>query len=406
MGIIRRAIKRGEEKMIKLIKDAKVFSPEFIGERDVLILNDKIAAIEEDISIDGVNGVEVEVISARGKILVPGFIDGHVHIIGGGGEGGFKTRTPEILLTDIIAGGITTIIGCLGTDGITRSMEALLAKAKGLQEEGITTYIYTGSYKVPTTTITGDLMKDIITIDKVIGVGEIAISDHRSSQPYNDELKKLAGDARVGGILSGKAGVIHFHIGSGPDMLKKLFDMIETTEIPFTQFLPTHINRNMNLLNEGIRYAKAGGYIDFTTSSDSDYLDDDETKASRALKKSIREGVPVERITFTSDGQGSLPRFNEKKEFVGLDIGRVSSLFKEVKDAILIDEIPMEIALKTITSNPADLLKLKGKGRIGKSYDADLVLLDEETLDIDTVIARGQIMIQNKEIKTFGTFER
>lgn len=392
--------------MIKLIKDAKVFSPEFIGERDVLILNDKIAAIEEDISIDGVNGVEVEVISARGKILVPGFIDGHVHIIGGGGEGGFKTRTPEILLTDIITGGITTIIGCLGTDGITRSMEALLAKAKGLQEEGITTYIYTGSYKVPTTTITGDLMKDIITIDKVIGVGEIAISDHRSSQPYNDELKKLAGDARVGGILSGKAGVIHFHIGSGPDMLKKLFDMIETTEIPFTQFLPTHINRNMNLLNEGIRYAKAGGYIDFTTSSDSDYLDDDETKASRALKKSIREGVPVERITFTSDGQGSLPRFNEKKEFVGLDIGRVSSLFKEVKDAILIDEIPMEIALKTITSNPADLLKLKGKGRIGKSYDADLVLLDEETLDIDTVIARGQIMIQNKEIKTFGTFER
>lgn len=392
--------------MIKLIKDAKVFSPEFIGERDVLILNDKIAAIEEGISIDGVNGVEVEVISARGKILVPGFIDGHVHIIGGGGEGGFKTRTPEILLTDIITGGITTIIGCLGTDGITRSMEALLAKAKGLQEEGITTYIYTGSYKVPTTTITGDLMKDIITIDKVIGVGEIAISDHRSSQPYNDELKKLAGDARVGGILSGKAGVIHFHIGSGPDMLKKLFDMIETTEIPFTQFLPTHINRNMNLLNEGIRYAKAGGYIDFTTSSDSDYLDDDETKASRALKKSIREGVPVERITFTSDGQGSLPRFNEKKEFVGLDIGRVSSLFKEVKDAILIDEIPMEIALKTITSNPADLLKLKGKGRIGKNYDADLVLLDEETLDIDTVIARGQIMIQNKEIKTFGTFER
>ncbi|MEA4964102.1 beta-aspartyl-peptidase [Lutispora sp.] len=392
--------------MIKIIKNAKVYTPNYIGINDVALVGDKISSIGNDLTIPENNTVNIKVIDGEGKILVPGFIDSHVHILGGGGEGGFKTRTPEIKLTDITTGGVTTVIGCLGTDGITRNMLSLLAKARSLEEEGITAFIYSGSYRVPVVTITGDIAKDIMAIDKVIGAGEIAISDHRSSQPTVDEIKKLAADARVSGILAGKAGIINIHVGDGKGMISILKDIVESTEIPYSQFLPTHMNRNCRLFEEAIKYAKSGGNVDFTTSSDPLFWEGGEIKASEGLKKCFESGVPEERITLSSDGQGSLPMFNEKKEYIGLGVGKVTSLYSEVRDAVMLENVPLDKALKTITSNPASILKLKGKGKIQAGYDADLVLLDEGNLTIDTVIAKGQIMISAKEIKVYGTFEK
>lgn len=392
--------------MIKIIKNAKVYTPEAIGMKDVVIAGDKICSIGSNLSIGKNNAIDVEIIDGTGMILTPGFIDSHVHIIGGGGEGGFKTRTPEIQLTDITTGGVTTVVGCLGTDGIARSMISLLAKARSLEEEGITAFIYSGSYRIPVTTITGDVAKDLITIDKVIGVGEIAISDHRSSQPTIEEMKKLAADARVSGILSGKAGVINVHVGGGKRMIDMLMDIVETTEIPCTQFIPTHMNRNMRLCEEAIKYAKLGGNIDFTTSSDPLFWKEGEVKASEAIKKSLESGVPEDKITLSSDGQGSLPMFNEKKEYIGLRVGKVTSILDEIRDAVMIENISLDKALKTVTSNPAYVLKLKSKGIIKPGYDADLVLLREDDLSIDTVIAKGQVMIAQKEIKVYGVFEK
>lgn len=391
--------------MIRIIKNAKIYAPEYLGIKDVVLVGDKIHSIGNNFEINENNAVIVDVIDGNGKILTPGFIDNHVHLIGGGGEGGFKTRTPEITLTDITTAGITTVVGCLGTDGITRNMMSLLAKARGLDEEGITAYIYSGSYQIPVTTITGDVSKDIIAIDKIIGVGEIAISDHRSSQPTLDELKRLVSDARVAGILSGKAGIVNIHVGDGDGKIDYLINIVESTEIPYTQFIPTHMNRNEDLFVQSMEYGKSGGFIDFTTSSDPSFWEDGEVKCSNALRRCYDAGVPDTNITFSSDGQGSLPMFNEKREFVGLKVGKVISLFQEIRDAVLDEHLPLEKVLKTITSNPATLLKLKGKGRIKEGYDADLVLLDEKHLIVDTVIAKGQIMIKNKEIKVFGTFE-
>lgn len=391
--------------MIKLIKGAVVYSPKYLGVKDILIIDSKVYAIEKNIDLHNLSILNVEIIDANGKVAVPGFIDSHVHILGGGGEGGFKTRTPEIQLSDIIAGGITTVIGCLGTDGITRSMEALLAKANGLEEEGIATYIYTGNYRVPVVTITGDIMKDMLVVDKIIGVGELAISDHRSSQPTIDELKRIAADARVGGILSGKSGIINVHVGSGKRKLRPLFEIADSTEIPITQFLPTHINRSKELFEDGIKFAKSGGHIDFTTSSNPTVKKDRELTASWCLKRCLDEGIPIERISFSSDGQGSLPMFNDKKEFIGLGIGKVSSLFNEMRNAVIKDNIPLDVALSTVTTNPAETLKLKRKGKIEKDFDADIVLLDGGSLEIDTVIARGKIMAINRELKVKGTFE-
>lgn len=390
--------------MLKLIKNGEVYNPNYLGKKDILLTGDKIGYIGDELTIPE-NFVDIEIIDADGKYVVPGFIDSHVHICGGGGEGGFKTRTPEIQLTDITTGGVTTVIGVLGTDGTTRNMANLIAKANGLEEEGITTYIYTGSYQVPIRTLTGSIQDDIILIDKIIGVGEVALSDHRSSQPTIEDFSKIAAEARVGGILSGKAGVVNIHVGDGKRQISFIEEIAEKTEIPITQFIPTHMARNPELFAESIEYAKKGGIVDFTTSTNEKFLGEGEVKCSKALKILLDRGASQANITFSSDGQGSMPEFDESGKFVALGIGKVNSLYKEVKDAILRENIPMDIALRVITANPADALKLSNKGYIKKERDADIVILDKNTLEIETVIAMGKTMVSKGKPVVKGTFE-
>ena len=387
-----------------LIKHAHVFAPEDLGIMDVLLGGNRILKIAPELPVEEAYGVEV--IEGKGKALFPGLIDGHVHILGGGGEGGPKTRTPEIVLSDITLGGVTTVVGCLGTDGCTRTMANLLAKARGLEEEGITTYVYTGSYQVPVKTLTGFVMDDIILLDKVVGTGEIALSDHRSSQPTKEEFAKIVADTRVGGILSGKAGLVNIHMGDGKGKLDFLKYILEETQISAANMLPTHINRSRTLMQEGIEYAKDfGGYIDLTTSSDPDFLEPEEVKASTGFGMALKAGVSSDQITFSSDGQGSLPIFSPDGTFCGLGVGKATSLYREMRDGVLTEKLPLSVALKPVTINPAKLLKLSQKGRIEEGKDADLVLADENSLEIDTVIAMGKIMVCNGQVLIKGTFE-
>ena len=390
--------------MLTLIKNAEIYAPDPLGKKDILLVDKRIGLIKDDIEFPA-DFTGIKVIDAAGKKVVPGFIDSHVHITGGGGEGSFKTRTPEIQLTQATMGGVTTLIGVIGTDGTTRTMSNLIAKARALEEEGITCFVQTGSYQVPVKTLTGKIEDDIILIDKIIGVGEVAIADHRSSQPTVEELAKIASAARIGGMLSGKAGIVNVHVGDSHDHLKVIEQVVEKTDIPIRQFYPTHINRNPHLFEAGIAYAKQGGWVDFTTSSIPKFLEEGEVKCSTALKRMLDAGVDISQITFTSDGQASLPDFDEKGELIGLKIGRVSSLYKEVKDAVQNEQIPLETAIRVITSNPAAILKLKQKGAVEVGRDADLVLLDEN-LEIDTVIALGQVMVENRQAVVFGTFEQ
>lgn len=391
--------------MLKLIKNAHVYAPEDLGQKDVLIADGRIAKIEDQIALDAHEGI-IEVIDAEGKIMIPGLVDCHVHLLGGGGEGGFKTRTPEIVLSDLIQGGITTVVGCLGTDGVTRSMESLVAKAYGLREEGLSAYVYTGSYRVPIVTITGSIQKDIMMIDPILGIGEIALSDHRSSSPTIDDFSKIAADARVGGILSGKAGLVNIHLGDGKDMLNYLFHMKAHTDIPLTQFLPTHANRNLELYKEAVKYALEGGYIDFTTSTVPQFIEEGEVPAADAFIMAIHNGVADTHMTFSSDGQGSLPLFDQDGVLKGLDVGRVTSMFATLKSLVTDKNMNLETALKPFTVNPAQLLKLKGKGRLFESGDADLLLVSREAFEIVDVIAKGKWMLKDKAFVVKGTFEK
>ena len=389
---------------MKLIKNAGVYAPEYIGEKDVLLAGGKICKIGENLSAP--HTWNVEIIDGTGMLLRRGCIDAHVHVLGGGGEGGFANRAPEAALSGLTKYGITTVVGCLGTDGYGRDIYSLVAKIKGLREQGISAYAYTGSYQVPVRTLTGSITRDIMMVEEIIGTGEIAISDHRSSQPTYEEFLRLCADTRLGGILSGKAGVINIHLGDSPRKMDMILRAIKETEIPSTQFLPTHVNRNAALFEEAVEYAKLGGTVDFTGNEDIDYWETvcDEVRVSRGIKRMLEEGVSDDLFTISSDGQGSLPLFSPEGKFLGMGMGKSSCLLKEVKECVEKESIPPETAIKAITSNPARVLCLEGKGHIREGYDADLCLLTKD-FSIHTVIAMGKTMVKEGEPVVRGGFE-
>ena len=386
--------------MWKLIKNAKIYCPEPVDDTDVLIVGKSIATIGRNLLLpDYASG---EVIDAQGKTLVPGFIDGHVHICGGGGEAGPASRTPEIQLSQLTRGGTTTLVGCLGTDSISRSMSELLVKAQALEDEGISTFVYSGAYQVPTRTLLPTLQQDLTLIEKVIGAGEIAISDHRSAQPQMAELEHLAAEARVGGMLGGKAGVVHLHLGEGKRGLQPIWTILDQTEIPITQFMPTHINRTHTLLEQGIQFLQAGGHIDLTAGCD-DFPA--ELQVPAVLDIFYQRQILNDRVTVTSDGNGSMPQYNEAGVLIGMGVGSVEVLWRDVRESVIHHKIPLEVALRTITCNVANVLRLKNKGMIHVGYDADLVLLNEE-LQVQSVWAKGKCMVENKQTKVWGTYEK
>lgn len=387
-----------------LLKNAHVIAPEDLGVKDILIAGEKIAMIGEGLSLPAV--YDCEVVDCEGNYVVPGFIDSHVHLIGGGGEGGYATRTPEIQLTDITTSGVTTVLGLLGTDGVTRHVASLLAKARGLEDEGITAYIYSGSYEIPTPTITGSVRNDIILIDKVIGTGEIAMCDHRSSQSPKEAYQQITAEARVGGMLSGKAGVVNMHLGDGEDGLKMLYEITKNGEIPKTQIIPTHVNRNKRLFKEAIEWAKQGGIMDVTSSVSPESGSSHSVKSSEAVKQALEAGVNIENITMSSDGNGSMPIFDEAGNNIGVGVASQISILNEFRDMVQKENIAITDAIKIITSNIAKFTKLyPRKGCLANNSDADILVLDKD-LQLQHVWARGTHMVENGKPIVFGTFEK
>jgi len=393
---------------ILLIKDGDVYAPEHQGKKDILVINDKIVFIDQNILTSTLNLIDknIKIIDASKCIIIPGYIDQHVHINGAGGEGGPQYRTPPIQLSELVKAGITSVVGLLGTDGFARSLKALLMKARALEQEGISTWIYTGAYQYPSLTITESILSDIILVDKVIGV-KIALSDHRASHPTVDEFIKVTSEARAGGILAGKAGVVHIHMGGEKQGLSYLFDIIRNTEIPIEQFAPTHLNKkDEELFRQVVEFGKIGGYIDLTVGVSGEEKTSQSINPGKAIKRLLKNGVSIEKITISSDGNGSIPKFDEKKEFVGMRIASVSSLHKEFINMVKEEKFSIEEAIHVTSTNIAKHLKLDKKGEIREGKDADIIALDKDTLKIKHVIAKGKIMMENEQIMRFGTFEK
>jgi len=374
--------------MFTLIKNSEVYAPHFLGKCDVLIADGRIAHIDSHIDVS-MNDL-VDVVDAKGRILTPGFVDSLVHITGGGGEGGFNTRTPELDFFDAVKGGVTSLVGALGTDATTRTLGDLFGKTQALTQDGLNCFMYTGSYEIPVKNITGSVRDDIIYIDPIIGVGEIAISDKRGSQPTPHELARIAADARVGGLLSGKSGIVMIHTGASEDYLDILHQTCTQFDVGINQFYPTHINRTQGLLEAGAEFTKQGGTIDLTASTNDHLISTGDIPAGQGLEKLLAMGVSSDKITFSSDAQGSLPHFDEQGRLDGLDIGSISSLHFEVVRAVKDYNVSLDKALACITRNPAKVLGLKRKGEVKKGLDADLCLLNAETLAVESVMSRGK----------------
>ena len=379
---------------VTLIRNANILAPEERGSADMLIVGEKIANIGDIGSVPPSVLGHVETIDLDGDYLAPGFIDGHVHILGGGGEGGPATRTPEITLSGITIAGVTTVVGVLGTDATSRGLYALLAKARGLQYEGLTTLVYTGAYQVPTPTLLGSVRDDIILFESIIGA-KTAISDHRSSQPTAEDLRHLASECRLGGMLGGKPGLLHVHVGAGEDGLSPLFDILDHTDIPASQLYPTHIARTPDLLRQARDLNLAGATVDLTAGK----------RAAGALAFLWDEGADPDRITLSSDANGSLPRFDERGNFLGLGVGSPKSLMVTVQELVKRGASLSE-SIAPITSNAARQLGLAGKkGVLRRGADADLVCLTKNDVTIKHVWARGQIVVRDGAPTVLGTFE-
>jgi beta-aspartyl-dipeptidase (metallo-type) len=299
-------------------------------------------------------------------------------------------------------GGVTTVIGCLGTDGLTRSVETVLMKAKSLRHDGASSWIWTGAYQVPTPTITGDIGRDIALIEEIIGVGELAISDHRSSCPSTAELIRITALARVGGMLGKKAGLVNIHLGDAKNPFSPLHEVVKHSELKYTQFLPTHCNRNDYIFEDAKVYGKTG-YVDITTSA-WPYFKDEEIKPSTALKLLLEAGVPADHITFSSDACGSLPGFDEHGRLVKLEMGLPSANIRELADTVLNEKIPLETSLKVLTSNVATILKLPNKGFISKGMDADMLFLNPE-MKMVHLIAMGKWAVRDRKVVRKGAYE-
>jgi len=385
---------------LELLVNAELYTPEYLGCRHVLVAAGKIVWIgAKRPTLDA--SLAVAERDLQGRRLIPGLLDAHVHLTGGGGEAGYETRVPPVPLSRFTRGGITTVVGVLGTDDLTRSPAELLATARGLTEQGLTAYCLTGGYHFPPVTLTGSVRGDIVHLDPVIGVGELALSDHRSSQPTLDDLLRVAGEAHVGGMMSGKAGIVHLHLGDGPRGLDLVRRAIAESELPARVFNPTHVNRRRGLFDEAMQLVATGATVDLTAFPVAE--GEDAWSAEDALLRYWEAGLPAERITVSSDGGGCLPVFDAEGRVAAMDVGDPGALAGTLR-AVLARGRPLAEALPPFTTNVARLLRLSAKGSIRVGADADLVTLDQHG-EIHDVMANGRWHVQDGATVRHGTFE-
>jgi beta-aspartyl-dipeptidase (metallo-type) len=394
--------------MLTLISNARVFAPRELGVMDVCVAGGRIVCMGS-----GAPEVADELIDERldaaGATLIPGLIDGHAHTTGGGGEAGAETRVPASSLSDFSTSGVTSVVGMLGTDSETRSMEALCARTRALRAEGLSAWCLTGGYHHPARTLTGSLRGDLVHLDAVIGVGELALSDFRSSQLTLDELLRIASEVQVGSMLAGKPAVLHLHLGDGERGLELVRRALAESELPAPLFNPTHVNRQAPLFDEALDLAERGCVIDITAFPVE--AGDGALSAADALEHYLATDLDPTRVTVSSDSGGCLPIFDVAGRMSHMEVGGSACLLETLRELVgrghgLADVLP------AFTSNPGRHLCLGQhlrpnavpKGQLSPGADADLVLLDAD-LSLLHVMAGGRWLVIDGKPEVKGTFE-
>jgi beta-aspartyl-dipeptidase (metallo-type) len=385
---------------LELLLDAEVFAPQPLGRCNLLVGGGKLLWIGEDEPVLP-EELGATVTDLGGARVVPGFVDAHAHVTGGGGEAGYASAVPAVGLSRFTLAGVTSVVGLLGTDDCVRTTAQLLAATQALVEQGLSAWCWTGGYHLPPTTLTGSVRGDIVHLERVIGFGELAISDHRSSQPTLDEVLRLAAECHVAGLMTGKAGVLHLHVGDGARGLELVREALAVSELPPRTFHPTHTNRRRELFDEALDLAGSGVTIDVTAYPTG--TKDEGWSASEAVARFLEADANPACITVSSDAGGCLPKFGPDGRVAQFGVGAPAALGLALGE-LLGQGWPLEHVLPAFTSNVADLLRLRGKGRITVGADADLVVLDDEHR-VRHVLALGRWHVRDGKALVRGRFE-
>jgi beta-aspartyl-dipeptidase (metallo-type) len=385
--------------VLRLLTNADLYAPEPRGLCHLLVAGDRIVWIGTEPPELGAS-LRVQRTDLGGRRVIPGIVDMHVHLTGGGGEAGPETKVPPLALSRFTRAGVTSVVALLGTDDATRHPRELVTAVHALRNEGLSAWCWTAGYHVPPVTITGSVRGDMASIECIVGV-KTAISDHRSSQPTRDELLRLASEAHVGGLMTGKAGLVHLHVGDGARGLEPIREALAHSELPPRVFNPTHVNRRKALFDEAIALARGGSHVDITAFPVAE--GEDAWSAEAALARYLDAGAPAERVTISSDGGGCLPEFDADGRVSRMGVGDPGELPRTLA-ALLAAGQPLERVLPAFTSNPARLLRLARKGHLTAGADADLVALDDHGAITD-VMANGTWHVTAGRATTRGTFE-
>jgi beta-aspartyl-dipeptidase (metallo-type) len=389
-----------------LIEGGHVFAPEELGARSILVCYDKIVSIAPDHSsmVQGLGNVRR--IDATGKLVVPGFIDGHVHFLGAGDYDAPLGRVPELHLSMLTSGGVTTAASLLGLDMDSKNLHALLVKAIELERQGLSTYIYVGSFKIPSPYLTSSVRSDIQLIDRVVGV-KVSMSEDCYPNLSLPDFAQLAGEVRLAAGMTGKTAVIHIHVGRNETRLQPVFDLLKVVNIPITQIIPTHVNRRKpDTLSHAFEFVRRGGTVDLSSNLSIRSGSLSGMNPDEAVQHALDERLPLSQFTLSSDANTSMPTLNHDCCPVGLHNAHPTILHRELLQIIRTNNLTLPQALPLVTTNVARVLGIgRRKGSLHASKDADIVLLRSDDLAVDTVIAKGRIMVSGGEPVVTGPWE-
>lgn len=394
---------------LTVVRNARVYAPQPLGVVDLVLAGKSIAAVlDRGTAISGIPYAEIDV---QGRSVCPGFVDNHVHVLGGGGGLGFSSRAPEIQASQLARAGITSVIGMLGFDATTKSMAALLAKTKGLREDGLSAYCLTGAtLEHPVPTLTGKIRTDIAYVDEIIGVGEISISELGYGYDSYGAGAQYIAEAAVAGLLAGrlsrKSGYLCLQVPPYlTQVLKPMFDVVDKTGIPITQFVPSHVNQTEGYMSDAEAWGKRGGWVDIGANYSPANNYSRAILPAQAFSRLRGAGVALERILMSSDGNGAPPKEEkgENKPRVAnyMPVGALHAVWRQIVQE---EGASIEEALAIVTSNPARATGLAAKGEIAPGKDADLLVLNDD-LSIAHVIARGKVAVQDGAPLVRGMFD-
>jgi beta-aspartyl-dipeptidase (metallo-type) len=383
-----------------LLRNARVFAPEDLGRADLLVWEDRIVAVGP--GLDSPTGLgSGETVDLSGRMLLPGLIDGHIHVMGASGLGGPLTRTTDLQIERIAGAGVTTVVSPLGADSLSRGLPALVMRAAALEQEGVSAYCYTGGWRYPVPTLTGDPQGDVALVDRVRGV-KTAISEAMAPLQGIEELCRLAHAAWTGGRLAGKKAVLHAHVGDHPDGLEPLCEVARRTGIPADRLVATHVNRNPRLWRQALEYGAAGGSIDVTALQRPEAGHAPAIPPAQALREALDAGVPRQRITLSTDSGAAMPRLDGTGRAVGRYMPGPDALLQTIQELVKAG-VSWGDAVAFCSAHPADLLGLEGKGRLAPGRDADLLVLSEAGT-VDRVYGRGRLLVDRGRPVVCGVF--